>query len=141
VITYADTSVIVKLYVEEEDSGKIARLIDNSRIVATSEISYVEFLSAIFRKKREKEIKELDFKHIKEAFQKNWNSYLKIKLTADVIATAGSLLERYPLKAYDAIHIGSARHLKGKVKEDILFLTADTTQMRSAKKDGFLISH
>ena len=43
---YLDTSSLVKLYVEEEDSAKIADLANASKVAATSIIAYTEARAA-----------------------------------------------------------------------------------------------
>ncbi|MBE9540835.1 MAG: type II toxin-antitoxin system VapC family toxin, partial [Proteobacteria bacterium] len=52
-VIYLDTSSLVKLYVEEEDSSKVADLVRSSKVIATSLIAYAEARSAFARRYRE----------------------------------------------------------------------------------------
>ena len=46
---YLDTSSLVKLYVDEEDSGKVVEMVKASKVAATSIIAYTEARAAFAR--------------------------------------------------------------------------------------------
>ncbi|KAF5424690.1 MAG: putative protein, contains PIN domain [Candidatus Methanocomedens sp.] len=76
-ILYLDTSSLVKLYVEEKDSSKIADLVIASEISATSLIAYAESRSAFARRFREKAFTAREYKRLVNAFNADWNNYFK----------------------------------------------------------------
>ena len=53
-IVYLDTSSLVKLYVEEDESSKVDALVKSSEITATSLVAYAEARAAFARRSREK---------------------------------------------------------------------------------------
>ena len=58
-ILYLDTSALVKLYVEEENSSTVEHMVSKARIVATHLIAYVEAQAAFARLQREGVIRRL----------------------------------------------------------------------------------
>ena len=52
-ILYPETSALVKLYDEEPGHGEVENAVREARVVAVSEIGYVEACSALARKERE----------------------------------------------------------------------------------------
>ncbi len=52
-ILYLDTSALVKLYSEEPGREKVQAAVEGARVIAVSEIGYVEARSALARKERE----------------------------------------------------------------------------------------
>lgn len=50
---YLDTSLLLKRYCQEAGSDDIRKLLSNIKGIATSELAYVEFFSALSRKRRE----------------------------------------------------------------------------------------
>jgi uncharacterized protein with PIN domain len=52
-VLYLDTSSLVKLYVEEKDSSRVANLVGSSNVTATSLVAYAEARAAFARRFRE----------------------------------------------------------------------------------------
>lgn len=67
-ILYFDTSSLVKVYVEETGSAQIRQLFEQSQVVATSRIAYVEARSAFARKFRERGLTESVHRSIVKGF-------------------------------------------------------------------------
>jgi uncharacterized protein len=139
-ILYLDTSVMVKLYMEEEDSSQIASLVDSVGVVAASIIAYVEARSAFARRYREKSIDPETYKNLLSIFNVDWGRYLQIAINAPTVRQAGDLAEKHALKGYDALHLSAAMTLRKATGAPVLFLTADEALQRAAKKELFYLS-
>jgi uncharacterized protein len=67
-------------------------------------------------------------------------SYTVIGVTVEVVYQAEDLLERYPLRAYDAIQLASAlvanRRLSATGLPELLFVSADTRLLNAAIAEG-----
>jgi predicted nucleic acid-binding protein len=135
-ILYLETSSLVKLYVQEEDSEDVAKLVSNAEAVATSIISYLEVRAAFARKLREKGISDEDHKRIKNDLDRDWQSIFVIKLTDAVARSAGDLTEKRSLRGYDALHLASALELQKAVPLPVLFSSSDARLRESAKEEG-----
>jgi uncharacterized protein len=137
-VLYLDTSTLVKLYVAEEDSGRIAALVGSAEVVATSVIAYVETRSAFARRFREKAFTPMEYKKLVSVFQVDWKRYLQIAINFELIRLAGDLTERHALKGYDALHLAAAMTLRNNVAAPIIFSTADDGLRKAAEKENFL---
>ncbi len=118
-ITYLDTSALIKLYIKEEGTEIIRKAIESADLVATSKVAYVEARAVLSRLRQEKMIKEKDYKLIKKSLQQDWNKYLVVELTDKVIDLGGDLTEKYNLRGFDAIHLASALILKKQLKQKV----------------------
>lgn len=136
-ITYFDTSSLVKLYVEEDYSGAVNDLFDKCDIAATSLIAYAEARVAFSRRFREKAFSQEDYKKIVVDFKADWDNYLIISVTNDLILQAGEFAEKYSLRGFDSIHLSSAITLKQKLQSEIYFSCFDSN-LNSAAKQVFL---
>jgi len=135
-ILYLETSNLVKLYVQEEDSGDVARLVSDAEAVATSIIAYAEARAAFARKLREKGIADEDHKRIKNDLDRDWESIFVIKLTDAVVRSAGDLAEKRSLRGFDALHLASALELQKAVPLPVLFSSSDARLRESAIEEG-----
>ena len=135
-ILYLETSNLVKLYVQEEDSGDVARLVSDAEAVATSIIAYAEARAAFARKLREKGITEQDHARIKKDLDSDWENLFVIKLTAAFVRSAGDLAEKRSLRGFDALHLASALELQKAVPLPVLFSSSDARLRESAIEEG-----
>jgi len=133
---YLDTSSLVKLYFQEEYSNLVKEAVEKSKVVATSRISYVEAKAAFARKYRNKGLGRKDYQRLLFEFEKDWGNYLIVEILEEVISLAGGLVEKYDLRAYDALHLSSALTLQSKSGLKISFSSFDKQQERVAKKEG-----
>jgi len=135
-ILYLETSNLVKLYVQEKDSGDVAKLVSDAEAVATSIIAYAQARAAFARKLREKGISDEDHKRIKNDLDRDWESLFVIKLTDAVVRSAGDLAEKCSLRGFDALHLASALELQKAVPLPVLFSSSDARLRESAKEEG-----
>jgi uncharacterized protein len=137
---YLDTSALVKLYVEEEGSARVRSGVEDAEIVATSEIAYLEARAALARCRREKAFSLASYRRLMNDLETDWDTYFTIPATISVIRGAAALAERYTLRAYDALHLASAKLLQEEAPaEAILFASWDDTLDRAARREGFTV--
>lgn len=134
-ILYLDTSALVKLYVAEEGSGSVAEQVKMADIVATSRVAYVEANAGIARKHREGEFARADYARLLKTFEVDWENYFVIEMTADVARLGGELVQRHPLRGFDAIHLASALLLKRKTKMNVAFSCFDERLAQAAQAE------
>ena len=120
-IVYLDTSALVKLYVEEDESSSVVSLVESSEVTSTSLIAYAEARAAFARRFREKAFTQREHNRIKEFLDKDWNNYLILNITGDMIRLAGDLAEKHALRGFDSIHLASALTLRRELSSPVMF--------------------
>lgn len=117
-ILYLDTSALVKLYAEEPGRGEVQSSVQGARVVAVSEIGYVEARSALARKEREGAFSTDEHDAAVERLRRDFREvYLPRPVTGEVIARAGDLTREHALRAYDAVHLATALILREEARE------------------------
>ncbi|MBN1313853.1 MAG: type II toxin-antitoxin system VapC family toxin [Anaerolineales bacterium] len=142
---YLNTSALIKHYVAETGSAWINdRLFKVKNVLLlTSCITMVEVWSALARRRREASISAQHHTDKLDAFREDTLlRYRYIELELPVIETAGRLLERHPLRAYDSVQLASAL-VSGRILTDAalpqpIFLSADNNLLMYAQAEGLL---
>ena len=135
-IVYLDTSSLVKLYVEEDESSKVDALVRSSEFTATSLVAYAEARAAFARRFREKAFTPDEHDRIKEFFDKDWSSYLILSVTGNMIRLAGDLAEKHALRGFDSIHLASALTLRQELSSPIIFSCFDDKLQKASKREN-----
>ncbi len=140
---YADSSVLVKRHVNETGTTWFQTLCAPStdNVIITARISLVEVYSALNRRQREAHISNTDYADIVADFVTACaTEYQLVELTVPVVERAKSLLERHPLRAYDAIQLASALLAQDALQSadlpPLTFLAADNRLLSVAEIEG-----
>lgn len=135
-ILYLDTSSLVKLYVEEDESLNIETLVRSSEATATSIVSYAEARAAFARRFREKSFTSDEHDRLKAFFDKDWRNYFILNITQDMVKLAGNLAEKHALRGFDSIHLASALILHQEVSAPVIFSCFDNKLEEAAEREG-----
>lgn len=145
---YFDTSALVKRYVAEVGStwvrSTIARRSDH--VSYASVLAQPEAISAVQRKVREGHLEEDRARTLARRVTTHFaHSYALVAITPSVIAQACTLLQHYPLRAYDALQMACAiavhSFLQQKALPAPLFVAADDTLLAAAAAEGFVVDN
>ena len=134
-VAYLDTSSLVKLYIEEDESSKVAALVKSSEVTATSLVAYAEAMAAFARRFREKAFTTDEYNRLKEFFDKDWSRYLILSVTEDMIRLAGDLAEKHALRGFDSIHLASALTLHQELSSPIVFSCFDDNLQKASERE------
>jgi predicted nucleic acid-binding protein len=124
-IVYLDTSSLVKLYVLQEDSHAVEKLVESSDVVATSLIAYAEARSAFARRLREDVFSVEEYRLILSRLDQDWDNCLKIGITGELVRRAGDLSEKHGIRGFDAIHLSSAISFREELSFPVYFSCSD----------------
>ena len=145
-ILYLDSSSAVKIYllhagVSETGAETVRGQVEGAELVATSRISYVEILSGLAKARRESRIRRQDqYQQVVLAFQRDWASYVKVAVNTRLIRAAGDLVQRYALRAYDAVQLAAALELQREIPTDFRFSSFDKDLNDAASAEGLAIT-
>ena len=109
---YLDTSVFVKLYTREADSGACERIVAGHKIVS-SELLYTELWSALLAKERAGTLRPESRQRVWEIFEAHLLDDVVelIELNGHVVREAAEMIARVhprvPLRTLDAIHLAT----------------------------------
>ncbi len=128
---YVDSSALLKLYVDEPESGEAARILaDDSRWV-TGVHTLVEVRRTLLRL-----LKGSALRAGREAFSRHWQQAEVVLLDLATCELAVDIAEATGVRALDALHLGAAQ----KAGDGSLpFVTFDVRQARAARELGWTV--
>jgi len=135
VITFFDASALVKRYVSEPGSGTVRSLLRRKHR-AVSALSSVEIPAALWRRVREGDIDEKAVRRQVARIVSDLRHFDVVEPRGRVLALARDLVERHPLRAYDAVQLASALHLARATGLSLAFASADVALGEAAEAEG-----
>lgn len=124
-LVYADSSALVKLVVEEPETGALERYLkENEPVVTTSRLALVEIARALTRVDLERDNRSEAARLLR--------SYFLVDVTPPILDEAASLAGS--VRSLDAIHLASARHV---VPDE--FVVYDRRLAQAAVDLGFVV--
>jgi len=131
---FLDTSALTKRYVEEEGSEQVRTLCGEADALGVSVLVVPELISTLCRLVREGQLSSEDYRSLKSAVQADLSDADLCDLSQDAFEHALRCLERHPLRALDALHVGSAL-----IYQPDLFVSADRRQAEAADLEGLAV--
>ena len=138
-ILYLDTSAVVKKYFKEPGSDDVIELWKKSEAVTSSAVTYAEALAAFYRKCREVPTKRTVLQRAAQRFEKDWQSMIIVELTRQLGAAVRRLIQKHPLRGFDAIHLASALLVQENLKRKYRFVCYDHALLLAAANEGLVV--
>lgn len=144
---YLDTSALLKLFVEEDESQRVRSLAEGPRgagVLLSSRLGHTEASVSFARMVHLGRMRPGDLPRHLGALDDYWDeSIQEVDLTENVLEDARQLAQRFPLRTYDAIHLASAREARGMLRGifdgEMKFLAFDAALLKAAEATGFTI--
>ncbi len=134
---YLDTSVLVKLYMNERDSDHVHQLVNQAVVVVTSVVAYAEARAAFARRRRERLMTTAEAEAAVRQLDLDWPRFVRIPLDDELARLAGGLAETHVLRGYDAVHLASFQALLERCgDDDVQFSCADDRLATAARALG-----
>lgn len=128
---YADTSALLKRYVDEPDSERAIELLTSDPELVTGRHTVVEV-----RRNLSRLLTATDATSARAAFAEDLRSLAIIELDAATCELAATVAEQTGIRTLDALHLGAARRLG----TTLTFLTFDARQAQAARGLGFSVT-
>lgn len=135
-IAYLDTSALVKKYLQEPGSQRVVELWRESEEIAVSAVGFAEAMAAFHRKKREGSISPENLDATIDTFRGDWASLNRIEVSGDLNELIEHLVESYPLRGLDAIHLASAIWIMRALPDSLVFVSGDAKLLAAAEKES-----
>jgi predicted nucleic acid-binding protein len=145
---YLDASALVKRYVDEAGSDWVRQIAAPGRDsgVFVSQMVILEVISAFARRMREGSLAPLEFATVRDALWADcFRDYSIIPVSQSLIELACALLEKHPLRAYDATHLATALHVQQfldvQAYPSLKFVSADDRLNVAAEREGLAVGN
>jgi predicted nucleic acid-binding protein len=131
---FVDSSALAKRYIEEKGSDRLQAIISSASALGVSVICIPELISALCRRRRERRLSSQQYRDAKAAVLSDIEDASVIGISEEVIARSVELLEHFPLRSADALHIACVAEWSAE-----LFVSADERQARAARAHGLQV--
>jgi len=131
---FLDSSALAKRYVEEPGSNRLEEILSSASSLGVSVICVSEVVSALCRRRREGNLSRQEYLKAKQALFEDIEESSVVNVTDRVLSRAVELLERWPLRSSDSLHIASAAEWSAE-----LFISADERQCAAARGYGLQV--
>ncbi len=131
---FLDSSALAKRYVKEPGSGRVEQILSAASSLGLSAICLSEVVSGLCRLRREGKLSPQQYAENKWALIQDVEDSVIIHITDQVVARAVELLERWPLRSSDALHVACAAEWAAD-----LFASADERQCKAARGYGLRV--
>ena len=136
-ITYIDTSVLLKLLVDDEvGTGAAQQLWLESDFVVCAEIGYAEARAALASAHRDGRLDSDELSTAQAELDTLWTQLDVVPVTTELVRVTGDLAELEGLRGYDAVHLAAALASKATV-----VATADSDLLAAAQRRGLDVSN
>lgn len=135
-ITYFDTSILMKLLIDDEAfRAESERLWVESNFAVCAEIGYTEARAALAAVRRNKRLTAAALRTAKEELELLWEQMSVVVVNTELVRAAGDLAEHDALRGYDAMHLAAA--IAGQVT---VVASADRQLVEAARRRGFAVA-
>jgi len=131
---FFDSSVLAKRYFEEAGSDRVQDILSSASSLTISVLCISEIISALCRRRRERKLSLQQYVSAKQALFADIEDMSVVNLTDQVIIRAVEILEKWPLRSSDSIHVASAAEWSAQ-----LFVSADERQCAAARAYGLQV--
>lgn len=129
---YFDTSALIKRYIRERGSARVASLLRRHDLL-TSALTPLEALSALCRRRRDKELSEADFAATISRIHGERLRWELVEVNETVLTRAEEIIQgTVPIRALDAVHVASLTAFQAGTGVRIPFVTGDGRQRDAA---------
>ena len=131
---FFDSSALAKRYVEEAGSDRVQDILSSATSLTVSVLCISEIVSALCSRRREQRLSQQQYLSAKQALFADVEDMNIVNLTNQVIVRAVEILERWPVRSSDSIHVASAAEWSAQ-----LFVSADERQCTAARSYGLQV--
>jgi predicted nucleic acid-binding protein len=133
VILFCDTTALMKLLVEEDQSGQMRQVITTVEAIGVCRISWAETMAALARRQREDPISSDDLEQARQHLSQSWRTFTIVEVSQPVMETAGRFADIFALRGYDSVQLAAAHELHLNAEQTVLFACYDRRLNQAAQ--------
>ena len=136
---YLDTSALLKLYIAEEGTDRVIEAAEGTADgrIAILVLTPLEARSGIRRREREGDISSANADQVLGKIEDDCSTlFLTQPLSSPVMEEAARLIDRHPLRAYDALQLAGCLFVREAMPEPVTFVCADARLCEAASNEG-----
>lgn len=135
-ITYIDTSALLKLVIDEDGSERAEHLWDTADALASAALVVVEGRAALAAARRGARLSAAQHRRARHEFAALVDELTIVEITAELIDDAAGLAEAESLRGYDAVHLAAALTVGAAV-----LTSADSDLCDAAQRRGMHVAN
>lgn len=135
-ITYVDTSTLLKLLIDEDGSDRAERVWDAADTLASASLVIVEARAALAAATRGARMTTQQHERAKDELSALTGDLHLAAVTDDLVERAANIAEDEGLRGYDAVHLAAALHLGASV-----LTSADEALCDAAARNGMHVAN
>ncbi len=135
-ITYVDTSTLIKLLIEEVGTIDAGMIWDQADVLAMARVGHVEARAALAAARRQGRISADVFHAAAAGLDLLWSQVFVVEIDERLMRLAGDLATAHDLRGFDAIHLAAAN-----LADADVFSSADLRLCAAASSSGFHVAN
>ena len=135
-ITYVDTSTLIKLLIDEVGTAQAEAIWDEPDVLATARVAHVGARAALTAAQRQRRISPAVFRSAVTGLGMLWSQLSVVEIDDALMRLAGDLATTHGLRGYDAVHLAAAHIVGAEV-----FSSADRRLCEAASSTGFHVAN
>lgn len=135
-ITYADTSSLLKLVIDEDGSEGAELIWDSADVLASVALVVVEGRAALAAAQRAGRLDTRQHRRARQELTALVEGLSIVEVTEQLVADAADLAETEALRGYDAVHLAAAVTIEAN-----LLTSADTALCEAAQRRGLYVAN
>ncbi len=138
-ILYADTSALVKYYIQEEDSAAVLGWMLAADSIGMNVITRAE-MAAVFARIHRTSVQLRPIgESLSSKFTADWSGYMRLRVDEKTVERAEAYAWQYGLRGYDAVHLASAVLWREALGEPVTLATYDRQLWDAAGQVGLAV--
>jgi len=133
VILFCDTSALLKLFIDEQDSESMIKARSSSEGIAVCRITWAESMAAFAQRTRFKGANQAGLAQARSMFEQAWPGFAIADVTQSLVEKSGVFSEAFALRGYDSVQLAAAHQLHEQLALPLTFACFDRRLNQAAK--------
>lgn len=135
-VLFADTSALVKLFLDEPHTAEMRQLATSSEVFCVCRIAWAETCAGLAQRVRLHSVDSAAAELAKKELARHWPTFSIVDITQPLVERAGQYADALSLRGYDAVQLAAAQELAAHLDAPLSFACFDRRLSRAAQLLG-----